>query len=114
MAVRSWLGPPPNQLQPTRQFTTDDGHYPTKKGPVGPFRLFGAMTGFTPCRPMRPLPCLSGSAPRPCVPAPRLQRSHSSEEHTSELQPLMRISYAVFCLQKKKTKIRQLAKNDCT
>src|SRR3546814_10497640 len=28
-----------------------------------------------------------------------------SEEHTSELQSLMRISYAVFCLQKKKKKI---------
>src|SRR3546814_6067491 len=27
-----------------------------------------------------------------------------SEEHTSELQSLMRISYAVFCLQKKKSK----------
>src|SRR3546814_3618001 len=27
-----------------------------------------------------------------------------SEEHTSELQSLMRISYAVFCLQKKKNK----------
>src|SRR3546814_4011961 len=27
-----------------------------------------------------------------------------SEEHTSELQPLMRISYARFCLKKKKTK----------
>src|SRR3546814_6779523 len=27
-----------------------------------------------------------------------------SEEHTSELQSLMRISYAVFCLQKKNTK----------
>src|SRR3546814_9059110 len=27
-----------------------------------------------------------------------------SEEHTSELQSLMRISYAVFCLQKKITK----------
>src|SRR3546814_7627356 len=27
----------------------------------------------------------------------------SSEEHTSELQSLMRISYAVFCLQKKKS-----------
>src|SRR3546814_6981717 len=27
-----------------------------------------------------------------------------SEEHTSELQSLMRISYAVFCLQKKQTK----------
>src|SRR3546814_10797467 len=28
-----------------------------------------------------------------------------SEEHTSELQSLMRIPYAVFCLKKKKTKI---------
>src|SRR3546814_9700342 len=34
------------------------------------------------------------------LPRPRLERS---EEHTSELQSLMRISYAVFCLQKKKT-----------
>src|SRR3546814_10785718 len=30
-----------------------------------------------------------------------------SEEHTSELQSLMRISYAVFCLKKKKTKTKQ-------
>src|SRR3546814_5574484 len=29
-----------------------------------------------------------------------------SEEHTSELQSLMRISYAVFCLKKKKPKTR--------
>src|SRR3546814_2666652 len=29
-----------------------------------------------------------------------------SEEHTSELQSLMRISYAVFCLQKKKARKR--------
>src|SRR3546814_5131975 len=29
-------------------------------------------------------------------------RSVRSEEHTSELQSLMRISYAVFCLKKKK------------
>src|SRR3546814_1234690 len=29
--------------------------------------------------------------------------SHRSEEHTSELQSLMRISYAVFCLKKKTT-----------
>src|SRR3546814_5005540 len=28
-------------------------------------------------------------------------REHRSEEHTSELQSLMRISYAVFCLKKK-------------
>src|SRR3546814_7873369 len=31
-------------------------------------------------------------------------RSPRSEEHTSELQSLMRISYAVFCLKKKKIK----------
>src|SRR3546814_9439306 len=35
------------------------------------------------------LTCLQGFPPR-------------SEEHTSELQSLMRISYAVFCLKKKK------------
>src|SRR3546814_1596845 len=36
---------------------------------------------------------------------PRLTRaSMRSEEHTSELQSLMRISYAVFCLKKKKKK----------
>src|SRR3546814_3835518 len=29
-------------------------------------------------------------------------RDHRSEEHTSELQSLMRISYAVFCMKKKK------------
>src|SRR3546814_1358305 len=34
-----------------------------------------------------------------------------SEEHTSELQSLMRISYAVFCLKKKK---RQIVTNHVT
>src|SRR3546814_6183863 len=33
-----------------------------------------------------------------------LQELERSEEHTSELQSLMRISYAVFCLKKKKEK----------
>src|SRR3546814_3112063 len=32
----------------------------------------------------------------------RQEFSNRSEEHTSELQSLMRISYAVFCLKKKK------------
>src|SRR3546814_3658661 len=31
-----------------------------------------------------------------------IERANRSEEHTSELQSLMRISYAVFCLKKKK------------
>src|SRR3546814_9304761 len=34
-----------------------------------------------------------------------------SEEHTSELQSLMRISYAVFCLKKKSTAHRTAVKN---
>src|SRR3546814_1776588 len=36
--------------------------------------------------------------------APRSARDDRSEEHTSELQSLMRISYAVFCLKKKNLK----------
>src|SRR3546814_8455846 len=37
-----------------------------------------------------------------------------SEEHTSELQSLMRISYAVFCLKKKITKIKLKNKHKTT
>src|SRR3546814_2316556 len=61
-----------------------------------------------------PLPAAPGRRPRsallrPDRPVRRLRRDldprlrHRSEEHTSELQSLMRISYAVFCLKKKKT-----------
>src|SRR3546814_2992204 len=39
--------------------------------------------------------------PESPIPAPSKLRARS-EEHTSELQSLMRISYAVFCLKKKK------------
>src|SRR3546814_7874498 len=35
-----------------------------------------------------------------------------SEEHTSELQSLMRISYAVFCLKKKKITKNMLSRNN--
>src|SRR3546814_7710430 len=35
-----------------------------------------------------------------------------SEEHTSELQSLMRISYAVFCLKKKKHKNKEYKRNN--
>src|SRR3546814_2469091 len=42
-------------------------------------------------------------------------RPFRSEEHTSELQSLMRISYAVFCLKKKKTRNRHTGtvENSC-
>src|SRR3546814_1359331 len=48
-------------------------------------------------RSRRDPPRLSGS------PVPASAACPRSEEHTSELQSLMRISYAVFCLKKKTT-----------
>src|SRR3546814_1556398 len=54
----------------------------------------------------RPLPgrqCWPAADPCHLCEAGRQQvRRGRSEEHTSELQSLMRISYAVFCLKKKK------------
>src|SRR3546814_5419300 len=51
-------------------------------------------------------PCVA-SATATCtavvdLPVPPFSLANRSEEHTSELQSLMRISYAVFCLKKKK------------
>src|SRR3546814_2462004 len=55
-------------------------------------------------------PAVVGASPRAARPCRRSriegQEGRRSEEHTSELQSLMRISYAVFCLKKKTTKIR--------
>src|SRR3546814_5726697 len=54
------------------------------------------------------LPASRRLSPAPCRwPPANMSRS---EEHTSELQSLMRISYAVFCLKKKKQQINQHTK----
>src|SRR3546814_4672835 len=45
------------------------------------------------------------TSPAPPAPAIISFGSPRSEEHTSELQSLMRISYAVFCLKKKQNNI---------
>src|SRR3546814_3111403 len=69
-----------------------------------------AATTASPSRHTDP-PASGAGRSGPCSPAPahdgRRYATHRSEEHTSELQSLMRISYAVFCL-KKKTNIHQL------
>src|SRR3546814_5519949 len=49
--------------------------------------------------------CWRGTHDRDCLETPPRRRS---EEHTSELQSLMRISYAVFCLKKKNTILHKL------
>src|SRR3546814_12627157 len=58
------------------------------------FRSAAAARGATPAAARTPW------HGEPRSPAPR----ERSEEHTSELQSLMRISYAVFCLKKKKSR----------
>src|SRR3546814_1391735 len=62
--------------------------------------------------PLQPPDQPRGRFPRPQGRYPgahrdRLRRLSRSEEHTSELKSLMRISYAVFCLNKKKTNISE-------
>src|SRR3546814_1530690 len=50
------------------------------------------------------IPLIFASKQLQCPGSARLAaNSQRSEEHTSELQSLMRISYAVFCLKKKNT-----------
>src|SRR3546814_8238343 len=74
-----------------RAISTDGGpsrHFPDYKVESGQRPRMGLEPGITPA-----LVLWDSVARRPI---PR------SEEHTSELQSLMRISYAVFCLKKKK------------
>src|SRR3546814_5355087 len=53
-------------------------------------------------KPGRTVHCPQGYALVPYIACDSLARTDRSEEHTSELQSLMRISYAVFCLKKTK------------
>src|SRR3546814_7882559 len=95
--------------------------------PKLPTRM-GAMVSATPDTAIPEAPEIKTPATRPAKPAAKRQasvtpaakvltppvpeppvlsvvatRTERSEEHTSELQSLMRISYAVFCLKKKRT-----------
>src|SRR3546814_7436301 len=59
----------------------------------GPWQGCGRSGGYIGGEPAADFP--------PCHPACHRAGAPRSEEHTSELQSLMRISYAVFCLKKK-------------
>src|SRR3546814_7314712 len=56
----------------------------------------------------------SATAPLPVIGSDRPVTLARSEEHTSELQSLMRSSYAVFCLKKKKQKNTRLLPSSYT
>src|SRR3546814_5588359 len=66
--------------------------------------LFPYTTLFRSARQVNVMPGLDAVKSDEATPSgkPTLALVARSEEHTSELQSLMRISYAVFCLKKKK------------
>src|SRR3546814_6778806 len=87
---------------------------------VSSSRLSGTSASVT-----RPVHFAHSRAPRPAVKTrsfvPRrclilrgqaASRTPRSEEHTSELQSLMRISYAVFCLKQKNKSIKQTSQTE--
>src|SRR3546814_5774367 len=85
---------------------------------LDPVHCPGAMVAAPGLRPERlvmpcskpsdtpPTPSKTTGCPLPPTATSSRTRGCRSEEHTSELQSLMRISYAVFCLKKKKTHTR--------
>src|SRR3546814_10104634 len=75
---------------------------PCAETPGAAGRLTHANTGASQGSPPFAQRCPMGS-----VKTRRLKPGGRSEEHTSELQSLMRISYAVFCLNNKNQAIKQ-------
>src|SRR3546814_3446228 len=70
---------------------------------TAPNSAMGTISQFAQPRKGRTVGIIRSRAMKPMIEARMLNIQHRrSEEHTSELQSLMRISYAVFCLKKKK------------
>src|SRR3546814_2497077 len=63
------------------------------------YHLAGRHYWYNPTKLASPMPWVAIRRKRV---KPSVETIYRSEEHTSELQSLMRISYAVFCLKKKK------------
>src|SRR3546814_3061969 len=72
----------------------------TSGGAIGAHRRFVIGTG--------------GRAACACTNSAAVADKGRSEEHTSELQSLMRISYAVFCLKKNTTEIQKIREYNMT
>src|SRR3546814_6215558 len=111
---------PPMSTRPVNPRSRPDG-LPISGGTRFPGLAGDDEEGMRPAHPARRLPCRvsDGVSPnmrrystakrpssvKPCASAMAVTLGGArSEEHTSELQSLMRISYAVFCLKKKNNK----------
>src|SRR3546814_5192296 len=78
---------------------------PTPSRALSPAKLPPAS--FPSTTNLRPTTCPTPMQRAPLLTTSPARFSTRSEEHTSELQSLMRISYAVFCLKKKTEQIEQ-------
>src|SRR3546814_1297768 len=81
----------------------------TRTDTLFPYTTLFRSPARPPCR-----ACRRWRGPRPRYRPIRPGEWDRSEEHTSELQSLMRISYAVFCLKKKKKQKYQIMKKKKT
>src|SRR3546814_3427989 len=82
----------------------------SSRPPIRTLYFLATGSSFSPLPPECSVPSSRHRREWPAItPSP-----HRSEEHTSELQSLMRISYAVFCLKKKKNKLKLLHKLEST
>src|SRR3546814_5217532 len=96
----------PVELRPTNMRRSDTENRVTKPSRVA--RITSSLSSASRTAMRRPtgLP-LSSSSFTAILPFLRTSANSRSEEHTSELQSLMRISYAVFCLKKNNRKHEQ-------
>src|SRR3546814_2880323 len=96
----------------TSSYCQPDGFCPRQSRPAprhpGPKARFRAGRAGKPAIFRSRVPCRHRAENRPVRAPPSNLRS---EEHTSELQSLMRISYAVFCLKKNKQTINIINDN---
>src|SRR3546814_20691328 len=76
----------------------------TRTATLFPYTTLFRSSVATPHSPHERLRAMAREPHGPFPPLRVVGESERSEEHTSELQSLMRISYAVFCLKKKQEK----------
>src|SRR6058998_4092153 len=100
---RQWGSPSPSPIPRTLRPERREAHHFGAARPA--FRASAQNSSSVTPR------CLSdrsrNDATKACWSALDRPSAKRSEEHTSELQSLITISYAVFCLKKKKTKLRK-------
>src|SRR3546814_3296377 len=89
-----------NELRHHRDDSSED-HRPAEPYPLGG-ETEGERAGRD-RRHQRALGCAQAAPVADLLDREARKRAYRSEEHTSELQSLMRISYAVFCLKQKNT-----------